>query len=507
MMGLLRKLWRHSGGNVMLMAGFALVPLIFSIGFGIDYSRAQRLQTIVNAAADSAALSAVSNNAMAGTAAQAQANAIAMFKAQVTGLTGLVFNSGTDVTVTITTSTTSTGIGRKVVLAWRAKSTNIFSSILGSTALAITGSSTAEATKPPYVNYYLLLDTSPSMLLPTTSTGISALRSATSATADSPYGCAFACHTKNPHSDSIYIRNTSGQDIWLDSSGNAWAVSKTQNGYIYSSSYRGGAQPVAAASTGQYADGYWLTRHYSSLYGGSVSIPLRVDAETEAAQDLIATAQSYATSNKVTYKMQLYGFDFTNSGESSPLAALTSSLADVSTMSSSSVPDLYAAQWNWYSNNCPSSSFCNSDRGTEVANALSSINAIMPTPGDGSTASTPQEVLLIVTDGVADELYSGNRWVGEFNAGDLAQCTAIKNKGIQIGVLYTTYSASVITGNAWSMSVLNPRLPYVSSALQSCASTTASGQVMYFEVGTDGDISAALTALFMMTLQTARLVK
>src|SRR3546814_5748695 len=75
-------------------------------------------------------------------------------------------------------------------------------------ALTISGSSTSNAAKAPFIDFYLLLDTSPSMLLPSTSAGLSAMRAAT--------GCAFACHTMQPHDDNIYVRDNNGQNIWLD---------------------------------------------------------------------------------------------------------------------------------------------------------------------------------------------------------------------------------------------------------------------------------------------------
>ena len=509
MRGLIRilgRLARDCGGNVFMMLGFTLVPMIFAVGFGIDYSRAMRVKTILDAAADSAALAAVSSAALAQSDTAAKATATSMFTAQIGTMPNVTFNAASDLTVSLATTSASNGIGRTVTVAWRAKSTNIFSTILGSAALALNGSAAATAAKAPNVNYYLLLDTSPSMLLPATSAGLSQIRSATAKTANPPYGCAFACHTQNPHNDGIYVRNTAGQDIWLASNGTAYPISYVSGGWLYSPNFMSGVWPVNYVYSGQYADGYWLTRNYTSLYGGS-AITLRIDEERAAAQSLITTAQGYAISNQVTYQMQMYGFGYTPQGGSTPLTALTSSMTSVANLSASSVPDLYAAQPNWYSNNCPTSSYCNSDMGTEMANALSKLNAAMPTPGDGSTSAQAQEVLLIITDGVVDETYNGGRWAREFNPNDLAQCSAIKAKGVMIGIIYTTYSPDSIIGDSWSQSVVGPYLGSVASKLQSCASTNASGNAMYFEVSTDGSITNALNALFIMTLQTARLTK
>src|SRR3546814_14064578 len=85
---------------------------------------------------------------------------------------------------------------------------SIFAGILGMRALTISGSSTSNAAKAPFIDFYLLLDTSPSMLLPSTSAGLSAMRAAT--------GCAFACHTMQPHDDNIHVRDNTGQKHRLE---------------------------------------------------------------------------------------------------------------------------------------------------------------------------------------------------------------------------------------------------------------------------------------------------
>lgn len=495
---LLRKLWLSRRGNVALITAIALIPMVFAIGFGIDYSRAMRLRTRLNAAADAAALAGVSSPMMLGTASAAQTAATNMFTAQVAGLEGLVFNASTDLTVTVTTSGTL-NTGRSVVVSYRAKSSNVFSAILGSAALPLAGSSQADATKAPYMNFYLVLDTSPSMLLPSTSDGLNKIRTATS-TSYLSGGCAFACHNQNPHLDNIYVRDTQGRDIYLDTSGNWWAVSKVNNGKIYTKNAQGQDVQVGTTSTGQYADGFWLTRNYSALYGGS-NLELRLDAEQAAAEDLIPFAQAMATSNKVTYKLQLFGF-----GYGAP-TALTSSMTDVASLASSAVPNLGALQTNYYKNNCPTASVCNSDMSTEFATMFNSMNSLMPTPGDGSTATTPQSVMFIVTDGMSDESLSGTRNNRELRASHLSQCTTIKNRGIRIAILYTEYLPESLTGDAWSQSNVAPYLPNIEPALKSCASSGTDGQPLYYKVTTDQNVSDALAQLFALTVQSAHLTK
>ena len=498
MIARLLELWRDRKGNVALITAIVIVPLIFAIGFGIDYSRAMRLRTRLNAAADAAALAAVTSPMMQTNAAAAKTAATNMFTAQVTGLGGLVFNASTDLTVTVN-STGSLNNGRSVVVSYKAKSTNMFAAILGSPSLAINGSSQSDAIKAPYINFYLVLDTSPSMLLPSTSDGLNKIRTATT-TSFLPNGCAYACHNQNPHLDNVYVRDTSGRDIYLDTSGNAWPVTKIASNKIYTTNSSGSFVQVGTTTTGQYADGFWLTRNYGSLYGGS-AIELRLDSEETAAQNLIPFAQTTAANNNVTYKLQAYSFGYGNP------AKLTSSMTDVNSLSVSSIPDLGALQVNYYKNNWLTSSVSNNDQATEFATMFTWMNTNMATPGDGSTAASPQEVMFIVTDGMSDEWLSSARNNRELQASHLAQCTTIKNRGIRIAILYTEYLPESLTGDAWSQSNVAPYLGNVEPALKSCASSGTDGNPLFFKVTTDDNISDALSQLFALTVQSAHLTK
>lgn len=522
----LTALARDRGGNVLMIVAGIITVLIFAMGFGIDYSRAMKLQSKLNAAADAAVLAAVNAPMMQQSCTTLSCNAKTaatnMFVQQVTGLTGLVFNASTDLTVTVATSG-SLNNGRVATVTWKAQSKNIFATFLGSTMLALSGTAQASATKAPYMNFYVMFDTSPSMLLPATSTGLSQIMAATAAKANTPYGCAFACHAMMPRSDSIYVQKN-GLDIYLNAnyytsgaSGyqTAYQINATtgkvydlngnlMNGYSWSSSklYYG-----SSVVSGYYADGYWLTHNYPSVYTGQSAITLRIDEERLAAQALVPYAQQMATSNAVTYRMQMFGFNWTHVGAAGPVTALTSSMADVNSLSTSSVPDLYALQDWWYKNNMPTSSYSNNDMGTEFTNMLTTMLATMPIPGDGSTALTPQEVMFLVTDGVADEGVSAVRWNRELHTVDLAQCALIKAKGIKIAVLYTEYLPGSLTGDSWSQSNVAPYLTKVAPALQACASTGTDGSPLFYTVTTDQSISDALVSLFALTVQQAHLVQ
>jgi len=127
----------------------------------------------------------------------------------------------------------------------------------------------------------------------------------------------------------------------------------------------------------------------------------------------------------------------------------------------------------------------------------------MPNPGTGSSNSTPQEVVFLVSDGVDDEVNStscsqpldGTRCQQPFNT---SMCTTIKNRGIMIAVLYTEYLP--LPTNSWYNTWIAPFQGTLGSNMQNCASPG-----LYFEITTDGDITAAMQTLFQLAIATARL--
>ena len=101
-------------------------------------------------------------------------------------------------------------------------------------------------------------------------------------------------------------------------------------------------------------------------------------------------------------------------------------------------------------------------------------------------------------------MYGSHR--GPFTSAELAQCATIKARGIKIAVIYTQYLASSIQAQYPSYaSVLTPT-DKVASALQSCASTNASGTPLFYQVSQDQSIVPALQQLFAAVVQSAYIV-
>lgn len=449
-----RRLHSDRRGNAMMIFAFALIPMVFATGMTIDYSRAARLKTKLNALTDAAALSAVTPAMMLDTRANAAATARRMWTTQATGLNSLLYsNAGTLTTSTTPTSITTddgtlkivitdsntTGLTRTVQVSYSAASKNIFSSLLRSPQIDIGGTSTAKSSTSPNIDFYLLLDISGSMALPSTSAGLKQLTKITN-------GCAFACHSI------------------------ADATAKTANG--------------------QYADYYTVARSYG--------IPLRVDEMAKAAQNLMTLAASTAQQRGVTYRAGVS--TFARIGKFANIVPLTTDLAGAGIAASKVETSVY------YTNGCPAilvngqwkKDNCNNDTDTASSDAFTRMNTLMPTPGTGSQdpSDTPQQVMFVVTDGMRDETRSSGPPEVKF---DTAKCDPIKNKGTRIAILYTEYLPESLS-DGWSKDNVLPRLNQVEPALQACASPG-----LYYKVTTDDDISAALAALFQTAVATARL--
>lgn len=502
----LKSCWRRLAadrrGNVLMIMAFALVPITFSTGMVIDYSRAARLQTKLNAAADAAALAAVSQSMMKQDNTAARNAASAMFKSQITNLPGLIWNDS-DLQITISGNNAATTT-RTSVVTYSAKSVNAFSGVLGSDTVAIGGTSTATATAAPNIDFYLALDTSPSMALPTTTAGFT--------TMDNAVKCAFACHSNKiqqyvPGSIPSLILDTpkfslvkgtyptigSGVDTKqpIDSSGAYLYVSKAPTDSKCTSPTTGKDICVYNAD-GTFADSYW--------WAINQGVRLRVTDERIAARDLMTLAQSYALANSRTYRAALYTFD--HSTNLKTISTLSSDLTAVGTAASN--VDLVTVNDNKGNGRPP-----NGESGTEYLftsfkSILTKMLTELPaTSGKGSNdpGDTPQAFVFMVTDGMSDENIGSGRTRKAMQQEQITQCQNIKNRGVQIAILYTEYTVeSIKDDEPGQRAIATAAIPDIAPKLTQCASPG-----LMYTVKTDESISSALQALFTKAVATARL--
>jgi Flp pilus assembly protein TadG len=432
---------RDRRGSSAMIFGLSVIPIVFLTGMALDFTSAAQKRTRLNAAADAAALAAVTPAMMLQPNAAALTAATNMFNATAANIGAATVNAPT---ITMTNA----GLVRTVTVSYTATSTNmfpnVFSFVTGAqhTTWPMSGSATATSYSAPNINFYLLLDNSPSMDIAATTSGISTMVANTA----SQGGCAFACHETDPAADSL--GNPGGED------------------------------------------NYTLAKN--------LGVVTRVENMATATSALMTTAGDTEVANNATYQMAIYTFNYNGLSTIYAPSNLPSPNLTAAGTAASAIDVLEV-----YSNNWLTKTNQNNDTDTNFETAMTAVNNLMPNPGNGSANSTPQEVLFIVSDGVDDEVNStscsepltGTRCQQPFNT---SMCTTIKGRGIMIAVLYTQYLP--LPTNSWYNTWISPFQSTLASNMQSCASPG-----LYFEITTDGDITAAMETLFQLAIATARL--
>jgi Flp pilus assembly protein TadG len=188
-----RRLLLDRSASVAAAFAFAMVPALYLVGVGIDYARAAQRQEQLNALADSAALAAVTPAMMAQGDAQSIQAAQSMFNSQAAAIPGLNYDSA-NLSVTVQDA----GLKRTVAVSYRAGSQTLFAGVLGQTQIPISGLAQATTMVPPNIDFYLLLDNSPSMAVAATTADINTM------VAHTPDKCAFACHESDTSPNDYY---------------------------------------------------------------------------------------------------------------------------------------------------------------------------------------------------------------------------------------------------------------------------------------------------------------
>jgi hypothetical protein len=408
----------------------ALIPITLAVGAAVDYSFANKIKARLDAAADAAALSAVNKSTISTTANAAQTTALNLFNAQVVALSRVTIGA-------VSASITDTATGRTAVVNYKATVPTAFMGLVGINTMQIVGTSTAASGLPTYIDFYLLLDNTPSMGVGATTADINAM------VANTPDKCAFACHD----------------------------LSTSPNDY------------------------YSLAK--------KLGVQMRIDVVRQATQKLMDTASA---TQVVTSQFRVAIYTFGSSAKSAGLTTIQTLTSNLSTAkSAASVIDLMTVPYQNYA----------SDTDTDFGDVLADINSAISAPGSGASSS-PQKFLFLVSDGVADRVLgspacsqpttngkdpqTGKKYVRCQEPLDASFCTTMKNRGIKIAVLYTTYLP--LPTNSWYNTWIAPFSSNIAANMQNCASPG-----LYFEVSPTQGISDAMTALFQKAVQQARLTK
>jgi Flp pilus assembly protein TadG len=440
--GLIGRFRSDQRGNIAVIFTIALLPILTGIGCAVDYSRATQLRSKLQSAADAASVGSISKTSPAFIAASAMSSdgpipvgvtdATNIFKGNMANESGYTLNSVTPTVAKVAGIVTST-------VQYSGTLPAVFLGVIGVGNMTVTGTSTATVNMPLFVDFYLLLDNTPSMGVGATPADVATMVSNT------PDQCAFACHD-------------------LSDSNNYYNLAK------------------------------------------SLGVTMRIDVLRSATQDLMVTAAATETySNQ--FRMAIYDM-----GLSADTAALTTVFPLSSSLSSAGTA---AGNIDLMTVNGQND---NNDQDTNYDTLLTQMNSAISSPGTGTTSSSPLKYLFFVTDGVADEVNAGCLYtMSNPTWGNIAPrcqepintalCTTIKNRGIKIAVLYTTYLA--LPTNSWYNSWIAPfnAGPWgpspnsqIAINMQSCASPG-----LYFEVSPTQGISQAMTALFQKAVADAHL--
>jgi Flp pilus assembly protein TadG len=515
----------NTRGNVAVITGIVAVPLISAVGCAVDYSMATTIRTKLQAAADAATLAAVSANSPITTAAKAMTG-----NGTVTGgqtYTQNFFDSNVSSSpensgysgVSRTGSVTKNGTTVTATVSFSAQVPTFFLGLMGYSNLAINGQSSSSYTLPSYIDFYMMLDVSGSMGMPSTSAEQLRLQAVNPDNLGQyPTGCTFACH--------FAAQGGCSQS----NQGPTPAVGKPTNpspggycqGFIIS---RLGTTPVSFTSGNNSQNGpsvNWTNPQVSSCptAGTTSCIQLRLDAVGYAINSLLTLANQTETNTGISTEFRVGLFPFIQNLCYSNVNSSNSCSVGLTTSLTGSTLNNFASQLATQLDTGQNSTL--GSGGTHFENALNTMNAnLIPDPAGTGTSTNPLPYLFIITDGSQD--YQ-TQWAGNWSSQNWTAtgavpyqnsatvimpntvtstdyCTTMKNRGITIAILYIPYQ-TIQNANASFANdedgYANNNIQYIPSALQTCASPN-----FFFTATTPAQITTQLQTMFNQAVSTA----
>src|SRR5262249_41729813 len=448
--GRLRKTMRifraAERGNVAVIFGLAVIPIMAAVGAAVDYGEANRYRSMLQAAADAAAGGPVakSSPAMAAATTMTQDGPIPAGVTDATNIfNGLIADkrgwSGLSLDVTVARSNgtvTST-------VQFTASVPTMFLGILGMSSLAVSGSVSASNGIPLFADFYLLLDNSPSMGLGATTADIDALIAATASMKQDP-NCAFACHDLSGVSDYYTLAKQKGITMRIDVLRQATQqlMDTAQNSEGYSDQFRMAIYTLGTSATSM---GLTTIQSLTSNLSMAKSSASNIDLMTVPYQNYDADTQTdlYNAMRQMDSEIKQRPGDGTSS--SSPLKYLF--------FVSDGVQDRH-----------------------QGSGACAGWSGVGTDPQTGKIVNRCEEPI------------------------DVSACDTLKKRGVKIAVLYTTYLP--ITNNSWYNTTVAPWASQIPVNMKACASSD-----LYFEVSPSQGITEAMNALFKKVVAAAHLTK
>lgn len=412
-------------GNFGVMTALLLVPLVAAAGLAVDFGMAVDERTALMAAADAAAVGALSEKSTS--VAQAMTmnangeiqlgneDAKRLFLAQLPQTLRDRLKS-----VSVSIKRENSELTSNV--SFTAAIPTAFMGVIGKDSIGVSGAAKATYQTNAFIDFFMLLDNTPSMGLGATNADIDKL--------EANFGCAFACHATGKAED-----NT-----------------------------------LQAAR--------------------NLSVKLRIDVVRDTTKKLTKDVDLYKLVNN-QYRMAVYSFG-TNADNLGlkEIAKLTSNMDDVDKAVTNL--DLMSTVKNNYNDNTL----------TDFASTFASIKPVVGTVGTGNSTTDRQKVVFLVSDGMTDAekvvcsgSQKGTRCMEPI---DPAACKDLKDKGIKVAVVYTTY-IPLPEDNFW-VNRIKPFDARLRPSMEACATPG-----YFIEASPNEDIGKAMQTLFRKLMNSPRL--
>ncbi|WP_377289048.1 TadE/TadG family type IV pilus assembly protein [Rhizobium sp. SG2393] len=431
----LSRLWKDRRGNFGMLFALTAVPLVAAGGLSVDFARALSTQNDLKAQADTAALGVLAPNSETVAAAMGMSgdgtvaigsDAMArLVKAQQGD------EKPSDLSSSATTfqgTVTKKGRTLSANITFTQEVPTTLLAIIGQNDLVVSGQSTAVLQTQSFMDFYMLLDNTPSMGVGATPADVAKLVNATSDK------CAFACHI-------------------------------VKDGVEDPNSYYNLARKIGAT--------------------------IRIDVVAKATAALMDEAKAQM---QFANQFRIAAYTFGEKAEDVKLqkvASLTSNFT--AAKKKTDAIKLMSIPYNGY----------NGDQQTSFDDALTKISSEIDTPGTGASISDREKILFFVADGVGDS-YKPSTCTKRTTGGrcqepiDTTYCQKLKDRGIRIAVLYTTYLP--LPTNDWYNTWIKPFQSEISTRMQTCASPG-----LFFEVSPTQGIADAMKALFYRVIESPHL--
>lgn len=514
-----RALDQDPRAAVTVMFAASLVPMVMLLALAIDLGAATSVKSQLDLAANSAALQGLrtatqefSRNGSANAASYGSTSATNWWSAT----TGRV-----NATITRSSATvTQTGVSFTANVSYAATVPSTFSGIFAVQNLPISGRVSSTMQLNAYTDVDMLIDNSSSMLIASTSTGIASMEALTpcyiagnlnpstsggnDGSGQSSGNAATTTNCPRPNSASTAgigtstytVQGTGYKQVMSGTTGQGYGTTAgtgsdygTTWGYLNTSYTPTRFYPYTTSLVCGFAC-HWDGRTASIVNGERIAprdfYTLARDNNIQLRFDVVQSAAAQVINQMITKQNQTGVANQFGTG----IYMFNTNFTRVYPSSGESGTDLNGALTAVQAITTP---VVSNDGDTYFPAAMTTLASTLTAAGDGSSTSSRKKNLFIITDGIQD--YSPRTKGSSLGPITPSTCATIKSMGINIWVLYTTYTP--LPNNSFYVTNIKP---YVESPptpatvvtnLQGCASAPN----QFYQANDPASITTAMSTM------------